>query len=993
MTENYLSLNGREYSVVNSPQCRSYGTGRKKQKSWFKSTLMAAALLVTGSSTLAQTNIAGYAFSKSTGAVYTPITGGTKLFPSGTNASYDNDISSAITLSSPFTFGGVAVTSVYVSANGFITFGAAPSGTNYTPLSSLGSTTGAISAFGQDAAGSEVSGALPEVSYLDSPTEFVVQYKDHANYYNRTQERLNFQIHLTYATGAINIVYGNNTDPGTSTLGTSVQAGIRGNSTTYSSNVNNLYIGNVPASTTCDWSNAVTGYSNSSTLLFSAANTNVKIPTGLTYTWMPGTQLPVRTFTAPTAITNSGATLSWTAPTGATSYNVQYRIPGACAWTNYSGNPVSTNSVTLTGLDQATNYQVRVQALNGSAQSIYSHIPGSTSTTDGYSATGTFKTLANCASVVTALTSSAVTTNSATIAWTAPSSAPANGYEYYYSTSSTAPTNTTGPSGSTAAGVVTANLGGLTIATQYYFWVRTNCNGTDKGIWTGSSSFTTACNSADVPYMLDFTGVNTPALPSCTSVVNNGTGNLWNTYNLNSSGFSGNVLNYSYNSSNAANTWFFTQGINLTAGVSYRIKYKYGNASAATYPEKLKVAYGTAATSAAMNNILGDYPNVVNSTANSVATDFTPTTTGVYYFGFQAYSAANMNRLYVDDINIDFTPSCLEPTAITVANVATSSANVSWTAPSVVPGSGYEIYYSTSNTVPTTSTTPNVTGVTGTSQSLNNLSPATMYYVWVRSNCGGTGTSTWSSAVSFTTACVAVTTLNENFDSTPVGSLPSCWTSIGTTASYGAINASSAISSPNALYIYTFGASTGMVATPEISNLQSGNYTLKFKGRANFTAGGIVQIGYLTNPSDTSTFVTLGSYTSTSTTTVDNYSLDITGVPAGVNKLVFKHTGIPSNSVLIDDVIYALNPSLSTTETSIAKNTVKVYPNPFSDVLNISDIKNVKNVLVTDIAGRLVKTIANPSSALQLGELKQGMYLVTLEMKDGSRQTFKVIKK
>lgn len=76
-----------------------------------------------------------------------------------------------------------------------------------------------------------------------------------------------------------------------------------------------------------------------------------------------------------------------------------------------------------------------------------------------------------------------------------------------------------------------------------------------------------------------------------------------------------------------------------------------------------------------------------------------------------------------------------------------------------------------------------------------------------------------------------------------------------------------------------------------------------------------------------------------------------------------------------------------------AKNAIKVYPNPFNDVLNISDASNIKNVLVTDIAGRLVKTIASPGSQLQLGELKQGMYLVTLEMKDGSKQTIKAIKK
>ncbi|WP_312903247.1 T9SS type A sorting domain-containing protein, partial [Chryseobacterium taichungense] len=84
---------------------------------------------------------------------------------------------------------------------------------------------------------------------------------------------------------------------------------------------------------------------------------------------------------------------------------------------------------------------------------------------------------------------------------------------------------------------------------------------------------------------------------------------------------------------------------------------------------------------------------------------------------------------------------------------------------------------------------------------------------------------------------------------------------------------------------------------------------------------------------------------------------------------------------------------LATNEVKDAKNNIKVYPNPFNDVLNISDASNVKNVLVTDLSGRLVKTIANPGSQLQLGELKQGMYLVTLEMKDGSKQTLKTIKK
>ncbi|MGQ3085779.1 GEVED domain-containing protein [Flavobacterium sp.] len=336
----------------------------------------------------AQTNVAGYSFATTTGATYTPITGGTTV---GTS-SYDNTIFSSISLGGTFTYGGSNFTTCYISTNGFIGFGTALTASDYAPLStSAGS--GVIAAFAQDAGASTATGAAPEIRYQTVGSEFIVQYKDHANYYNRTTERLNFQIRLNLTTGAINIVYGSCTNPGTvATTGTSVQVGIRGNSTTYATNVNSLYAGNIPAGTTCDWSKAVSSYSNASALLFSGTtNVNVKIPTGLTYTWTPGTQLPVRTFTAATAVGGTSATLAWTAPTGATSYNVQYRVPGTCDWTNWSGNPVATNSVTLTGLTGNTSYQVRVQAINGANVSPYSHIPTGANN-DGYTATGTFTT-------------------------------------------------------------------------------------------------------------------------------------------------------------------------------------------------------------------------------------------------------------------------------------------------------------------------------------------------------------------------------------------------------------------------------------------------------------------------------------------------------------------------------------------------------------------------------------------------------------------------
>lgn len=87
------------------------------------------------------------------------------------------------------------------------------------------------------------------------------------------------------------------------------------------------------------------------------------------------------------------------------------------------------------------------------------------------------------------------------------------------------------------------------------------------------------------------------------------------------------------------------------------------------------------------------------------------------------------------------------------------------------------------------------------------------------------------------------------------------------------------------------------------------------------------------------------------------------------------------------------DPSLGTVENVSDKNNIKAYPNPFADVLNISDISNVKSISVVDISGKLVKTFDKPESTLHLRELNSGMYLVILNMKDGSKQTIKAIKK
>ncbi|ASE60312.1 T9SS C-terminal target domain-containing protein [Chryseobacterium indologenes] len=576
----------------------------------------------------------------------------------------------------------------------------------------------------------------------------------------------------------------------------------------------------------------------------------------------------------------------------------------------------------------------------------------------------------------TGVTVGAVTLNSVDISWTAPSTPPANGYDIYYSTTNVAPLPATAPSITAVAGT-SATIPGLLPYTTYYIWVRSRCSGSDQSVWTSAvSAYTGHCiptgGSSNTLYYYNNITTNTLGYnnlaytaASYSAYVNNSSTSF--------SGTAGGNIDYSLKASGGG-TYYYYIWVDWNNDLDFN---DAGETMLAATTAYAATASGSFAIPAGQP--MGDYRVRFGQSYSGTITSCGPAPSGNY---------------------VDFTLSvvapatCIPPTGVAVSNIAADSAAVFWTASTTPPAAGYDMYYSTSNTAPTASTVPVISGVTGTSQVLTTLTPATTYYVWVRSHCSANDTSAWSVSANFKTACAAVSSLNENFDSSVVGALPSCWLSIGSMASYAKVYALSGtmISAPYALYLYTDNSGTGMVSTPELLNLDSNNYMISFKGRANLTAGGVVQIGYLTDSANTGSFVVLGTYTTTGTTVIDNYSLNITGVPAGVNKLVLKHTGSPANSVLIDDFNFQLG-NLSTSEVTRDKNEIRLYPNPFSEIVNISDVSKVKSVQIVDAAGRVVKTIENLSLSLHVGDLKQGMYLVVLNMKDGTKQTIKTIKK
>lgn len=456
--------------------------------------LATASVMLSAGLLRGQTNIANYQFAKGT-ETYTPITGGTVLVAA--NVTYDQEISAAVTIPA-MTFGGASVNTVYVHANGYLTFGAAHSTTTYTPLSTSGTNvTGVVSAFGADlgySAGNATTGATSEIRYQQIGDEFIAQYAD-IKRWNVANERVSFQIRVNSTTGVIKIIYGGTIVVGSSTTG--LHVGIRGNSTTWTTNVNNLMIDNIPAGTTCDWSNAVTANANSAALYTTSANTAVAPVANLSYTWTPATAVaPVRALAAVAGITANGATISWTAPTGATQYNVQYRTPETCAWTNFSGNPVTGTTANLTGLTQTTTYQVRVMSSDGTNNAIWSHIPNAAGSGNGYSTSGTFTTLASCGIPVSvAVPAASINSTTATVNWTAPTIGPPTGYRWEVRTSGAAGSGATGLVTTGTGTATTANLTSLTSATTYSVYVRTICGASDSSNWSSAVAFTTLCTT------------------------------------------------------------------------------------------------------------------------------------------------------------------------------------------------------------------------------------------------------------------------------------------------------------------------------------------------------------------------------------------------------------------------------------------------------------------------------------------------------------------
>lgn len=559
-----------------------------------------------------------------------------------------------------------------------------------------------------------------------------------------------------------------------------------------------------------------------------------------------------------------------------------------------------------------------------------------------------------------------ITANGVTLNWTASTSTQANSYNVYYSTSSTPPTATTAPNLSNISGTSTS-IGSLQPNTTYYYWVKTNCGGTTaQSVWSFVGTVKTACGAV-TSMSENFDSYNTgTTLPDCW-VRNfvNGTMTISSTTPA-----SGTRNIYQTNTSTQTpSTVVLPEFSNINAGTHW-LKLK---ARVTTATGTLNVGYVTNPTDAS-TFVLIQALSITNTNYTSTNPEYTVIVPSSVPANARlaVRNTADGKGYYWDDVVWEAVPSCFPPTALTTSAITSNSATLSWTAPSSAPASGYEYTYTTTNTAPT----GNGTSVSGTSTIIPLPSPSTTYYLWVRSKCNATSTSVWVNATVNTKAindeCSApiVITPGATFTTNPV-----------TATTVGATSTSDATAT-HTCQTTGYNDTWYSVVVPA-----SGNLTIETQSATGSAVSDTV-LGVYTGSCGSLTQVGCDDDSSSD----GNFSLvTLTGQIPGATLLIGVWNYSSSSSGQFR--IAAYDASLSTSDLSVAKKNVKVYPNPFSDIINISEFKDIKTIKVTDVAGRTLRTIENPTQEINLGSLNSGLYLITMYFKDGSQHTVKTIKK
>ena len=373
------------------------------------------------------------------------------------------------------------------------------------------------------------------------------------------------------------------------------------------------------------------------------------------------------------------------------------------------------------------------------------------------------------------LAASGITSNEAQISWTENGTSTSWNIEIVLS--GDAPTGTP-----TATGVSNPyTVMGLSAVTTYDVYVQADC-GTEQSAFAGPLTFETLCDIFIPDYLENFTTI----IPDCWDEADSGdptTGpsdlgaGSWTADEFLNTGTGDGAYKINLFTTGKSD-WIISPQFDLTGG-PFQVEFDFAitNWNSSTVAGTLGsddvvqflmttdngVTWTTLLTydSTSVVPIPGIHP-VVDLTGNSGQT---------VQFAIYATEGTTDDPqdvdVFVDNFQVRNIPSCPEPTDLTVSSPTPDGAEVAWTESGTSTVWNIEI-------VPAGDTptgTPTATNVTNP-YFATGLNAITAYDVYVQSDCGGTGLSSWTGPATFSTLCdIFVPDYLENFTTI----IPDCW--------------------------------------------------------------------------------------------------------------------------------------------------------------------------------------------------------------------------
>ena len=345
-----------------------------------------------------------------------------------------------------------------------------------------------------------------------------------------------------------------------------------------------------------------------------------------------------------------------------------------------------------------------------------------------------------------------ITQTTATVTWNAPAVEPANGYEYYVSTSDITPLFSEIATGATTT--TSIDLDNLSSATTYYVWIRSVCSSTETSGWSISSAvFNTLCNGAiDIPYTQNFetyTGTTYDVageVPVC-----------WDNYSINTDypaphiTGGGDFHHYPYSGSKCLTFLAGTYGNGTDAYAMLPVfNQPISDLIISFMYRQEDVAWGTLTVGyiiGSQNDISTFSPVIVvppTETHQEFICDFSAhdipsnaTCIALHWYCNHSYYSCS-----VDDIAVEAVV-CFPPTNVAVSNPTTTTADISWQQGD--NETAWIIEYA-----PTGGNYTSV-NVSSSPYTITGLQSNTTYSVHIKSACDSTTNSSPSASQTFTT--------------------------------------------------------------------------------------------------------------------------------------------------------------------------------------------------------------------------------------------------